>query len=76
MQRIIISSIKPPFKSAFEVEADVVEGALEMLISIPESCETSFNHLETVETATFLCGLIVAIKRLVSPSLRLAVFYR
>ena len=45
-----------------------------MSILISESCKTPFNHLQTVETVTFLCGLIGAVKILASPYLRLAIF--
>ena len=52
-----ISSIGTPLKSALEVDADLVEWALKVLMSIPAFFRIFFNQPEIVEDTTGLCGL-------------------
>ena len=52
-----ISSIGAPLKSALEVDADQVESALKVLMSIPAFFKTFFNQPEIVEDTNGLCGL-------------------
>ena len=54
----MISVKETPVTSAFEDDADRVECALNISVSIPAIATTCPNHLETVDGDTGLCGLI------------------
>ena len=55
--RFTIFSIGAPLKSALEEDADLVEWALKVLMSIPAFFRTFFNQSEIVKNTTDLCGL-------------------
>ena len=55
--RFKIYSIGAPLKSALEIDADLVEWALKVLMSIPAFYRIFFNQPEIVEDTTGLCGL-------------------
>ena len=55
--RFKISSIKAPLKSALEVDADLVECALKVSMSIPAFLGYFFNRPEIAVDTTGLCGL-------------------
>ena len=55
--RFKISSIGPPLKYALEVDADLVECALKVSMSIPAFLGHFFNRPEIAVDTTGLCGL-------------------
>ena len=58
--RFRISCSDRPLKQALEVDADLVECAVYIAVSIPANLNDTLSHPATVELLTGLWGLIVA----------------
>ena len=55
-------SIGEPLNSALERDADLVDWALKVPMSIPAFLRTFFDQLEIMKDTTGLCGLIILSK--------------